>query len=173
MKIAATEYYRKGELLPFVSWKIDSVTTFDDHQVEFDLTSRQVVRTSSIDSEVIAQINDGYKGSKLPAFFGTVESDSFTVTKRKMDWLSGLTGNVIFEITLKNCGTSITNMVMRYDFSNSFRVKDILELELTRNDRAHNFRFKVEGTCAADHQDLGEVIACLLLHHNEEQGTSS
>ncbi len=114
-----------------------------------------------------------YKGGKLPEFFGTVESDAFTVTKRKKDWLSGLTGNVIFEITLKKCGTSLTNMAMRYDFYNSFRVKDILDLRLTRDDRTHNFKFKIEGTCAADHQDLGEVIACLLLHHNEEQGASS
>jgi hypothetical protein len=173
MKIAAKKYYRKGELLPFVSWKIDSVTTFGDHQVEFDLPSRQVVRSTGGDSEVIAQIHDGYKGGKLPEFFGTVESDAFTVTKRKKDWLSGLTGNVIFEITLKNCGTSLTNMAMRYDFYNSFRVKDILDLRLTRDDRTHNFKFKIEGTCAADHQDLGEVIACLLLHHNEEQGASS
>ena len=173
MKIAAKEYYRKSELLPFVSWKIDSVTTFGDHQVEFDLPGCRVVRSTCVDSKVIAQIHDGYKGTKLSEFFGTVESDAFTVTKRKKDWLSGLTGNVIFEITLKNCGASFTNMMMRYDFYNDFRVKDILDLRLTRDDRAHNFRFKIAGTCAADHQDLGEVIACLLLHYNEEQGASS
>ena len=173
MKITAKEYYRKGVVLPFVSWKIDSTTTFGDHQVEFDLLGGRVVRSTDGDSEVIAQIHDGYKGAKLPEFFGTVESDAFTVTKRKKDGLSGLTGNVVFEITLKNCRTSLTNMAMRYDLDNSFRVKDILDLRLTRDDRAHNFRFKVEGTCSADHQDFGEVIACLLLHHNEEQGASS
>jgi hypothetical protein len=173
MKIVAEEYYRKGKLLPFVSWKVDSVTTFGDHQVEFDLPGRRVIRSTGVDSEVIAQIHDGYKGTKLTGFFGTVESDAFTVTKRKKDWLSGLTGNVIFEINLKNCGASLTNMAMRYDFYNSFRVKNILDLMLTRDDRSHNCRFKIEGTCAADHQDLGEVIACLLLHHNEEQGASS
>ena len=173
MKIAAKEYYRKGKLLPFVSWKIDSATTFGDHQVEFDFPGRQVVRSTRGDSEVIAQIHDGYKGVKLPEFFGTVESEAFTVTKRKKDWLSGLTGTVIVEITLNDSGVTLTNMVMRYDFYNSFRVKDILDLRLTRDDQANNFRFKIEGTCAADHKDLGEVIACLLLHHNEEQGASS
>lgn len=173
MKIAAKEYYRKGELLPFVSWKIDSVTAFGDHQVEFDLPGRRVVRSTDGDSEVIAQIHDGYKGAKLPEFFGTVESGAFIVTKRKKDWLSGLTGNVIFEITLKDCGVTFTNIAMRFDLYSSFRVKDILDLRLARDDRAHNFSLKIEGTCAADHQDLGEVIACLLLHHNEEQGASS
>ena len=173
MKIAAREYYRKGDLLPFVSWKIDSVTAFGDHQVEFDLPGRQVVRSNECDSEVFAQIHDGYKGGKLPEFFGTVESKDFIVTKRKKDWLSGLTGNVVFEITLKDCGISLTKMAMRYDFSSSFRVKDIFDLKLARDDRAHNYRFKIEGTCAAEHQDWGEVMACLLLHHNEEQGPSS
>ena len=172
MKISATEYYRKGHLLPFVSWKINSVSMFGDHQVEFDLSSRVVVRNTGLGSEVIAQINDEYNGGQLPAFFGTVESEAFTVTKRKKDWLSGLTGNVVFEITLKNRGKPIKNMVMRYEIYN-FRVKDILDLRLIGDDRANNFRFKIEGTCAADHQDLGEVIACLLLHHNEELGVSS
>lgn len=82
MKIAAKDYYRKGELLPFVSWKSDLVTTFGDHQVESDLPGRRVVRTTGVDSVVIAQIRDGYKGARLPEFFGTVESDAFTVTKR-------------------------------------------------------------------------------------------
>ena len=169
MKISAKEYYRKGELLPFVSWKIDSVTNFGDHQVEFDFPGRRVVRSTEGDSEVIAQIHDGYKGAKLPQFFGTVESEAFTVTKRRKDWLSGLTGNIIFEVTLKDCGVTLTNMAMRYDFYNIFKVKDILDLKLTRGDRAHNFRSRIEGTCSVDHQDLGEVIACLLLHHNEER----
>lgn len=172
MKIAAKEYYRKGKLIPFVSWKIDSVTTFGDHQVAFDLPSRQVIRLNESGSEIIAQIHRGYRGTKLPQFFGTVESDAFIVTKRKKDWLFGLTGNVIFEITLKDLGVSFTNMVMRYDLFNSCRMKDIGDLKLTQNDQAHNFGFQVEGTCSADHQNLGEVIACLLLHHNEEQGSS-
>lgn len=173
MKIAAKEYYRKGKLLPFVSWKIDSVTTFGDYRVEFDFLGHRVVRLAEGDSEVIAQIHGGYKGAKLPDFFGTVESEAFIVTKRKKDWLSGVTGNVIFEITLKDCGISLTNIAMRYDFYSSFRVTNIVDLKLTRDDRAHNYRFKIEGTCAAEYQDLGEVIACLLLHHNEEQGPSS
>ena len=173
MNIEAKECYRKGELFPFVSWKIDSMTTFGDHRVKFDLLGRRVVRSTAGYSEVIAQIHDGFKGAKLPEFFGTVESDAFIVTKRKKDWLSGLTGNVIFEITLKVGGTSLTNMAMRYDLYSSFRVKDILDLKLTREDRDHHYRFKIEGTCAEEHRDLGEVVACLLLHHNEEQGPSS
>jgi hypothetical protein len=79
MKIAAKKYYRKGELLPFVSWKIDSVTTFGDHQVEFDLPSRQVVRSTGGDSEVIAHIHDGYKGAlqqNLWVNFGSGRSPS-------------------------------------------------------------------------------------------------
>jgi len=168
MKIAAKEYFRKGDLLPFVSWKIDSVTTFGDHQVEFDLVGHQVIRSAGGGSEIIAQIHSGSKGSKLTEFFGTVESEDFIVTKRKKDWFSGLTGNVVFEINLKDGGVLLTNMAMRYDFYNSFRVGDILDLKLTRDDRARVCRLKIEGTCAAEHQALGEVIACLLLHHNEE-----
>lgn len=173
MKITANETYQKGKLIPFVSWKIDSATTFGDHQVDFDFPGRRVVRSTEGSSVVIAQIHDGHKGTKLPDFFGSVESDDFIVTKRKKDWLSGLTGNVVFEVTLKDCGLSVANMAMRFDYHSTFRVGDVLDLKLTRDDRANNYRNTVEGTCAKEHQELAEVLACLLLHHNEEQGPSS
>ncbi|MES2474781.1 MAG: hypothetical protein V4640_03300 [Verrucomicrobiota bacterium] len=173
MKITAKEYYRKGEMFPFVSWKIDSVTAFGDHRVEFDLLGHRVVRSSEGASEVIATIHAGYRGGKLSDFFGTVESEVFIVTKCQRDWLSGLVGNVIFEITLKDGESSLTRMVMRYDFSSTFRLEGILDLRLTRGDRAQNYRCNIEGTCLAKYQDLGEVMASLLLHHNEEQRLSS
>jgi hypothetical protein len=173
MKIVAREYYRKGSLLPFVSWRADSVTTFGDHQVEFDFPGGRVVRLMDGDSDVIALIHQGWKGARLSEFFGTVESDDFVVTKRKQDWSSSLSGNVMFEVTLKACGLSVTNMVMRFDLYNSFTVADVLQLKLFQDDRDQQSRLKIEGTCAEEHYDLAEVLACLLLHHSEEQGPSS
>lgn len=173
MKLTAREHYRKGRLFPFISWKADSVTTFGDYEVAFDLLSHQVVRSKGGSSEVFAQIHEGYQGRKLSEFFGTVESQRFIVIKRKADWLSDLSGNVMIDITRKDCGSSHTHMVMRRDFFNSFNVEDIIDLKLTQDDQAHHYRFKIEGTCAAEHQDLAEVLACILLHHCEEQGPSS
>lgn len=169
MKIEAREYCRKGSWLPFVSWSVDSVTTFGDHQLEFDLLGGRVVRLTDSDSEVVALIQAGWKGGRLPEFFGTVESDAFIVTKRKHDSLSGLTGNVIFDVTLKNCALSVSSMVMRYDLFNSFRVADVLQLKLSQDDAS----LMIEGSCAEEHRDLAEVLACLLLHHSEKQGPSS
>ncbi|WP_038164589.1 hypothetical protein [Verrucomicrobium sp. BvORR106] len=173
MNITAREHYRKGRLLPFVSWKIDSVTTFGDYEVAFDLPRLQVVRSKGSSSEVIAQIREGHQGRKLSEFFGTVESNSFLVTKRKTDWLSGMSGNVTIDITQKDSGSTHSHLVMRGDFFNSFKVEHILDLKLAQDDRAHHCRFKVAGTCAAEHQDLAEVLACLLLHHSEESGPST
>lgn len=165
--ITATEYFRKGKLIPFVSWKIDSTTDFGGHQVEFDFSRRQVIRSTEDKSEIIAQIHEGSKGDSLSRFIGTVESDAFIVTKRRKNWLAGLSGDGIFEITLKELGISVTNIAMRHDFHNSFKVEDTLNLTLTRNGRNYNRRTQIEGTCDEDHRDLGEVIACLLLHHHE------
>lgn len=173
MKLTAREHYRKGRLLPFISWKIDSATTFGDYEVTFDLPRHQVVRSKGSSTEVIAHIRDGYKGPTLSEFFGTVESKSFIVTKRKTDWLSDLSGNVMIDITRKDCGSTHSHLVMRRDFFNGFKEEDIIDLKLTQDDQAHHYRFKIEGTCAAEHQDLAEVLACILLHHSEEQGPSS
>lgn len=173
MNITAREHYCKGRLLPFISWKIDSETTFGDHEVAFDLPGRQVVRSKGRSSEVIAQIHEGHKGIKLSEFFGTVESKDFVVTKRKTDWLSSMSGNVMIDITQKDSRSTHSHLVMRGDCFNSFKVEDIIDLKLAQDDQAHHYRFKIEGTCAAKHQALAEVLACLLLHHSEEPGPST
>ena len=85
MKIVATEFYRKGNLLPFISWKVDSATAFGDHHVKFDLRNRRVIRASDGHSKNIATIEPGHKGSILRNFYGTVDSDTFKVTKKKKD----------------------------------------------------------------------------------------
>ncbi|MFT3990287.1 MAG: hypothetical protein QM680_02645 [Luteolibacter sp.] len=167
MKIFAQESYRKSKLVPFVSWKIDSVTTFGDHEIEFHFPERQVIRSDEGHSVVIAEILNGYKGNRLSEFFGMIESEIFVVTKRKMDWLSGLTGNVIFDVTLKDSKMTSSNMVMKYDFYSAFTVSDVIELKLSRGGRNQNYRPRVEGSCMAEYQLLGEVMACLLLHYNE------
>jgi hypothetical protein len=172
MKISATEFYRKGKLLPFISWKVDSGTTFGDHQVEFDFSDGRVIRATADDSKDIAFIHRGFKGEVLRDFYGTVESDTFTVTKRNKDWLSGLTGNSLFEIRMKDTGQTVTNMATRYDFHTIFSVGDMLELKLSKDDRKNNFRHKIEGRCDNRYQDLAEILACLLLHHSEEQTSS-
>lgn len=168
LEIAATEYYRKGAVIRFVSWKVDSVTAFGDHRVEFDLPRQHVIRQTEGRSEMIARIRSGYEGTGLQEFFGTVESGACIITKRKTGWPAGIGGNVIFEVTLKDCGTSLTIPVMRYDLHNSFKIRDILNLRLVHEDLSSGCSLRVEGTCAAAHQDLGEIIACLLLHHSVE-----
>lgn len=168
MEIAATEYYRKGAVLRFVSWKVDSVTAFGDHRVEFDLPRQRVIRQAASHSETIAQVHAGYEGAGLQEFFGTLESGTCIITKRKTGWLAGIGGNVIFEIALKDCGTPLTVPVMRYDLRNSFKIRDILHLRLVHGDLSSGCSLRVEGTCAAEHQDLGEIMACLLLHHSVE-----
>ncbi|WP_050025016.1 hypothetical protein [Verrucomicrobium sp. BvORR034] len=173
MKLTAREHYRKGRLFPFISWKVDSVTTFGDYEVAFDLPRHQIVRSKADSSEVIAHIHEGYQGRNLSEFFGTVESKGFIVTKRKTDWLSDMSGNVTVDITQKDGGPSHSHLVMRGDFFNSFNVENIIDLKLGQDNQAHHYRFKIEGTCAAEHQDLAEVLACILLHHSEEQGPSS
>lgn len=167
MNLTAREHYRKGRLLPFISWKIESATTFGDYEVAFDLPGHQVVRSKGGRSEVIAQIQEGHKGRTLSEFFSTVESNSFLVTKRKTDWLSSMSGNVTIDITQKDGGSTHSHMVMRGDIYTRFKVEHVLDLKLAQDDRAHHFRCKIEGTCAAEHQDLAEVLACLLLHHSE------
>lgn len=163
MKIVASEYHRKSSFFQPVSRVDDSVTTFGDHQMTFDLEAGRVVRLKDSDSEVVAQIQPGWKGARLAEFLGTVESDSFIVTKRNHDRFSWLSGNVIFEVTLKHCAISVASMVMRGDLFNSFRVGDVLKLKLSHD----GVKLMVEGTCADDHRDLAEVLACLLLYHNE------
>lgn len=173
MKIAATEFYRKGNLLPFISWKVDSATAFGDHQVEFDLRDGRVIRATADDSKDIAVIQRGFKGDVLRDFYGTVESDTFTVTKRRKDWLSGLTGNSLFEIRMKDTGQTVTNMATRYDYYTTFSVGDMLDLQLSKDNRQNNFRHQIVGTCDNRYQDLAEILACLLLHQSEEQISSS
>ncbi len=145
------------------------MTTFGDHQLLFDLHGGRVIRLMDSDSEVVASIHTGWKGTRLPEFFGTVESEAFVVTKRQHDEFSWLSGNVIVDVTVKKCAISVTSMVMRYDLSNSFRVANMLQLKLIQE----GSRLKIEGSCAEGQRDLAEVLACLLLHHSEERGPSS
>jgi hypothetical protein len=165
MKITAKEYFQPGRLMPFVSWKVESATAFGHHLLEFDLSRLQVIRSNEDGSEIIAQIHPGYKGDKLSRFYGTVESETFIVTKRKKDWLSALTGQVVFDVTMKDSGLASSITAMLYDTYNGFHVPGLLDLKLI-DDRS---RYRVEGTCAPEYQDLTEVIASLLLHHHEKQ----
>jgi hypothetical protein len=167
IEISASEYYRKSSLIPLLSWRVSTAVAFGDHRLDFDLPGRRVVRTNDDGSEVVAVIHDGFKGRKLRHLFGTFESDTFVVTKRRQDWLSTLTGNVVFEITLKESGESFSVLAMRFNFYDAFKVGDIMELRLIRG-----FKYKVEGTCAEGYQDLAEMIASLLLYHSEDDGPS-
>ncbi len=168
MNIVAKEYFYNCKILPFFSSKHNWATAFGDYQVEFHLVDKQVIRETKGGRVAIAQIHPDCKGSKLRNFLGTVESESFIVTKRKKDWLSEFTGNVIFEITLKDSGITHTNMLTRYDLFNSFKVKGVFELKLTNTDQVGS-PYQIEGTHEKDFQDLTEVIACLVLHYNESQ----
>lgn len=173
IEIVAKEYFKKCKWLTFISCKLDSVTTFGDRRVKFDFLNRRVVRYGVDSANVLAQIHARHKGSKLSGFYGTVESETYIVTKRKKNWLSEIAGNAVIEITLKDTGKSFTIVFQRYDFDSIHRVENFLQLQLRREDLAYDRSLRVGGTCTPEYQDLCEVLACLLLHHNEDSGSMS
>ncbi len=173
MEIIAREYFHKCKWLSFISCKLDSVTAFGDHRVKFDFHNHRVVRSGASGTKIIAQIHRGYKGAKLSEFFGTIESETFIVTKRKKNWFSVIAGSAEIEITLKDTSESVVIHSQRYDFDTIHKVGNIFELQLMRSNQTYDRSLRIEGSCADEYQDLGEVLVCILLHHNEDTSSIS
>jgi hypothetical protein len=80
MNLIAKECFKKGSVIPAISWKDDSATSFGDYLIEFDFPNHRVFQSACTGKNEIASIQPGHKGRTLHSFFGTVEVEEFVVT---------------------------------------------------------------------------------------------
>jgi len=172
MNIVAERHFKSWSLIPAIKYAVRNTFCFGTHQIEINTRTQKVYRIIGEDKTELAKFSKAKVSHNSDMFWGSLEADRFSLTFKKKDFWSPMTGVILIDLELKPSGTSYQNLYICYDFANHLSFDELFSIKLSQKQDNH-LRYCIEGEYSEGWQDLAEVAAAMILFINPENSDSS
>ena len=166
MKIVAEQYVKPWSVLPFIKYDVRNTFCFGSCRIEINTRVKRIYRITGADKVELAEFPKAKANDHSGWFWGSIESEEFTLTFKKKDFWSPVTGVILIDLELKSSEVRYEKQYICYDFIKPLSFNGLFSLKLSQRQDNH-LRYCIEGESSKEWSDLAQVTAAMLLYINQ------